>query len=250
MRALTFVSYLTSHADPISAAIADSLGRRLGRQVSFDADATWQQRRRWIEGGQADVYWMCGLLTTTLFDAGRLGNVVAAPVFPGRPGPVYRSVVVTRAGSAIGTLQDLRGARLAINERDSWSGYHALRVHLASTGRAGPNFGEIVETGGHEASIEAVLAGSADVAAIDDTVWEHRLGLDDRLRELVVVDRTQAWPTPPFSLSRSLDPVVGESISPALTDLRPAGLDRIVPASSADYDPIRQGMTQAAQVGW
>lgn len=250
MRALSFVSYLASHTDPISAAIADALASRLGRPVTFDPDASWTERRRRIETGEADVYWMCGLLTTTLFDQGQHGEIIAAPVFPGRPGPIYRSIIVAHARAPVGSLDDLRGARLAINERDSWSGYHALRVHLATHGRPDPFFGAVVETGGHLASIEAILADRADVAAIDDTVWDHWLEAERPQSGLIVVDRTQAWPAPPFSLSRSLDPAISEAIEGALVDIEPAGLERIVPANSGDYDAIRRGMDQAAQVSW
>ena len=194
---------------------------------------------------------MCGFATVEGLDAGRLDlDIVAAPVFPGHERATYRSVISARRDAGAATLGDLAGARLAINERTSWSGYHALRVHLAETGRLGPFFGSVAETGGHGASIEAVLGGAADTAAIDDTIWEYRVGLDPRLATLAVVDRTRAWPAPPFSLSRALDPAVRAAVAAALPSLAPTGLDGIRPATSADYDPIRGAMVLAAEVAW
>ena len=76
--------------------------------------------------------WLCGLATIDLLESGRFdAEIVAAPVFPGKSGAVYRSVVVARRGIGAATFDDLEGTRLAINGSGSWSGYHALRAHLA-----------------------------------------------------------------------------------------------------------------------
>ena len=251
MAGLTLVTYLGDNTTATAAAIATALAGHLGTPVAFDPDASSAARREAIASGAADIVWMCGLATVEGLNAGRLAvDIAAAPVFPGHDGATYRSVIIARGDFGATTLADLAGARLAINERSSWSGYHALRAHLAETGRLGPFFGSVAETGGHAASIEAVLGGAADTAAIDDTIWAYRVGLDPRLSALTVVDRTRAWPAPPFSVSRALDPATRAALAAALPTLRPTGLDAIRPATSADYDPIRRAMPEAAEVAW
>ena len=71
---------------------------------------------------------MCGYLTASLISTGRMSHsVVAAPIFSGHAGAVYHSVIVTRADGP----SSLRGAldtRLAVNEVESWSGFHGLKA--------------------------------------------------------------------------------------------------------------------------
>ncbi len=220
------VTYLGSNTLPIAGELAATLGMDL---ISTDVLEP-------IERGAGDLYWMCGLLTVELLDSGRLdAEIVAAPVFRGQSGPVYHSVVIATSPAA--DVTDLPGRRLVINEVGSWSGNHALRVHLADSPIS---FGSVLESGAHTRSIDMLLAGEAEVAAIDHTIWEHRLATDPAVHSLVVVDRTRDWPAPPFSMSRRLADT--DALRRALTAAAPAGLDRIVEATSTDYDPIRVAM--------
>lgn len=218
------VTYLGDNVLPIAAELAEELDMELLSADTFEA----------IERQHADLYWMCGLLTVELIDSGRLpADIVAAPVFAGQPGPVYHSVIIVAPPAAA----DLSGRRLVINEAGSWSGNHALRVHLQGSP---VSFASVVESGTHARSIDMLLAGEADVAAIDHTIWEHRLATDPAAHSLFVVDRTQDWPAPPFSASRRLDDV--DAVRHALVRTVPGGLERIVEAVSTDYDPIRAAM--------
>jgi phosphonate transport system substrate-binding protein len=195
--------------------------------------------------------WLCGLATTELIDSGRFdAEIVAAPVFPGESRPVYRSVVVARREAGASTLDELAGTRLAINGKGSWSGYHALRAHLAEAGRFEAFFGSVTEAGSHDASIDRLLAGEADCAAIDSSVWDDRCARDPSTRELSVVARTRDHPVPPFSVSRALDADLRRAITAALVGSAPVGLHAIVPAAGADYDPIRTAKAFAGQVAW
>ena len=67
--------------------------------------------------------------------AGRVA-IIGAPDYgvPGCPPGFYRSVVVVRADDPRETLAAFRGARLAINGRDSQSGYGAMLHHVGAAG--------------------------------------------------------------------------------------------------------------------
>jgi phosphonate transport system substrate-binding protein len=215
-------------------------------------DAPWPERLAMIDAGEAHALWACGLLTVERLAAGTLdAEIVAAPVFLGERAPVYRSVIVARRSVGATSLAELAGTRLAINEPSSWSGHHALRAHLAALGRSEPFFGAVSVTGGHDASVDALMDGTADVAAIDHTIWDDRLARDPRVGEsLVVVDHTADWPAPPFSLSRALPPETRQALARALVEARPRRLEAIAAAKSADYDPIRAGRVASEAVGW
>jgi ABC-type phosphate/phosphonate transport system substrate-binding protein len=131
----TLVTYLGDNATVVAVAIADALSS-LGVPVVVHRGDSPTAIEEAVRGDTAQLVWMCGFATVQAIDAGRLSaDIIAAPVFPGHEDATYRSVVVVRRDSGARSLDDLVGARLAVNERDSWSGYHALRVHLAR-GRA------------------------------------------------------------------------------------------------------------------
>ena len=164
---------------------------------------------------------------------------------------MYRSVVVARPG--------VPARRLSMTSREpGWRSTGPapgrattlLRAHLAEAGRFDPFFGSVTETGSHADSIDRLQAGEADCAAIDCSVWEDRVGRDARARELQIVTRTRDYPAPPFSVSRALDPGVRRAIADALLASRPSGLDGIVAASVADYEPLRRAIALAGQVAW
>ncbi len=235
--ALRAASYLGDNSVGILRGIVAYLGEACDVEIRFDdaaprtsADAT---------GGQGvDLVWACGLLTVELMAARELDTeIVAAPVFEGQADAVYHSVLVCRADSRFTALADATGARLAINETESWSGHHGLVAHLASEGHSIEMFGTVVTTGSHASSVAAVASGAADLAAIDHTVWDQ---FADNSPEhgLVAFGRTSDWPAPPFSLRRSLDPDLRVRLANALTSIGPdeiEGLTRIISTTRSNY---------------
>src|SRR5580704_7864575 len=93
--------------------------------------------------------------------------LVATPIyaFPGCQGSSHRSVIIAHKTRARATLVDFAGARAAINGRDSNSGMNLFRVAIAPFAQGRPFFSEVLLTGSHEASLAAVSAGAADIAA-------------------------------------------------------------------------------------
>lgn len=251
MGGLTFGLYLGANTVPAASDLCRAMSVAIGDPVDFDPDRPWPDRERDIHDGTAQVVWACGLLTADLLAGDRPDlEVVAAPVFPGRDGPTYRSVIVVRADAPIDGLDRTDALAWAVNGTDSWSGYHGFRAWLLERGRRDRPFARIVETGSHDASIDAVRDGSADIAAIDDTVWEARRALDSSLAGLRVIERTPAWPAPPFSVSRSLPSDVRAALVGALVGRVPAGLAGIVPATSDDYASMRAGAAASRALDW
>lgn len=90
---------------------------------------------------------------------------------PGCPPGWYRSALVVRADDPRRGLADFRGARLAINGRDSQSGFGSVLHAAAPFAEDGRFFGEVTVSGAHRAALRAVAAGTADIAAIDYVSW-------------------------------------------------------------------------------
>jgi ABC-type phosphate/phosphonate transport system substrate-binding protein len=96
-------------------------------------------------------------------------RLIATPCYraDGCEGSFYRSLIMVREGEPARTIAELKGRPVAINGEGSFSGWHALRALIAREVGGGRFFGEIVTTGSHRASLAAVRAGRADLAAID-----------------------------------------------------------------------------------
>lgn len=128
-------------------------------------------------------------------------QVVATPHYgaTGCDGPRYRSFVVVRDDEAARTVGGLRGKRLAVNGRDSWSGYRVWRRILSPSVAAEETFGDIVLTGSHRASIRSVREGGADLCAVDCV--SHALldrAAPDELAGTRILDRSPLQPALPF----------------------------------------------------
>ena len=133
-----------------------------------------------------------------------LGNsvqVVATPHYgaPGCDGPRYRSFIVVHEDTEAQSVGDLRGRRLAVNGRDSWSGYRVWRRVLSGSDDIKDVFCHIVPTGSHRASIRSVRERHADVCAVD-CVSYALLGArsPDELACTRILDRSPLQPALPF----------------------------------------------------
>lgn len=117
------------------------------------------------------------------------------------------SVLVARAEHAQLALEDFRGLRVAFNAPDSQSGYNALRVLVAPLARKGRFFASALETGAHIASVAAVRAGQADLAAIDCVTYAalHRY-TPQAIQGLCIIGTTEAYPGLPLVTSYRTSP--------------------------------------------
>jgi ABC-type phosphate/phosphonate transport system substrate-binding protein len=176
-------------------------------------------------------------------------RLVGAPIHDvrGCAGPHYSSLIVAR-GDAADDLAAFEGRRFAYNSEDSLSGYRALVAALKGKG-IDPARAEWLETGSHRASIRAVAAGAADIAAIDAICWAlARRHEPDITRRLKVVAETPLRPALPFitAVERSDAEVatIRAALAAALADPATAeartalGLVGLGTLNDWDYAPI------------
>ena len=132
---------------------------------------------------------------------GKSVQVVATPHYEasGCEGPTYRSFILVREDMKARNVGELRGTRLAVNGRDSWSGYRVWSRILSESLEVEEYLGPIVITGSHRESVRAVRKGRADVCAVDCV--SHALLGDGAPGELVgtrVLGRSPLQPALPF----------------------------------------------------
>jgi ABC-type phosphate/phosphonate transport system substrate-binding protein len=114
----------------------------------------------------------------------------------------YRSVLVVRADDPRETLAAFAGARLAVNDALSQSGWGAIRAHA---GAAGVPLVPVGPTGGHRLSALAVAEGRADLAAIDAVTWRLIARHDAFAATLRILDRTDPTPGLPWIAAAGAD---------------------------------------------
>lgn len=181
----------------LAAALEDEGVHGVPRQLTRDR----HHRELW---GDPHLLWSqtCGYPLARHF-AGRL-RVVATPRYavPECVGSWYTSRVVVRADSPARGLADLRGAVCAANEIDSHSGTNAFRAlvaPIAFSGGGGRFFSAVKWSGGHRMSLEMVVKGEADVAAIDCITFALLSGVRPELTSTVrEIARTAPCPGLPF----------------------------------------------------
>lgn len=135
----------------------------------------------------------------------------------GCPPGFYTSLLVARRDDPRDSAAAFGGARLAINEPLSQSGWAAPQAFFAARALA---FGAVVETGAHRASALAVLSGQADLAAIDAVTWALIAAHDGWRAGLKVVGQTEATPGLPLITARA-------ELAPALFAATAAAIDAL-----------------------
>ena len=115
----------------------------------------------------------------------------------------YRSVIVSNADEPLKDILHRADLRVAVNSRDSLSGW----ISLLSVAQAeGVELDDVEWTGAHAVSIEAIRDGRCQLAAIDSLSLAHLGG-----RRLSIVGHGPRIPCVPLVSSRSMtDGVVGE----------------------------------------
>lgn len=258
---LQFTTCQARNTHAVTAAIADYLAQQLNLETRFVIEPPWEECLQHVLAGRIQIGWMCGYpyVQSTAVPQPEI-ELLAMPVFAGaryENRPVYFSDVVVRRDSNINQFGDLRGATWAYNEVGSQSGYHVVRYKLAQIGENGAFFGRIVPSGAHLRSLQMVLDGDADGAAIDSTVLDMALRENPTLAEQIcIIETLGPSPIPPWVIHKSVPEPLRQATRQTLTQmhLSPAGQEvlalgrmaRFATAVDARYDPIRQ-MIHTAQ---
>jgi len=203
----------------------------------------------------------CGYPYVTALE--RRVALIATPSygFEACEGAAHRSFIVARRGDARRALRDFRGARAALNARDSNTGMNLFRAALAPLAGGEKFFASVEVTGSHAASLGAVVEGRADLAAIDCVTFALlRRGRAELTDAVEIVARSALAPGLPFIASSHWPASVVEAIraalfatldDPALAAVRAAlGLTGALALGPRDYAPIMELEREAARLGY
>jgi ABC-type phosphate/phosphonate transport system substrate-binding protein len=188
-------------------------------------------------------------------------QLVTTPIFSvdGCANADYRSVLVARKAAGVTSLESSRGLRAAYNSQDSNSGMNLLRHAVAPLAAGRAFFASVIETGGHLASLKALLEDRADIAAIDCVTFafvrEHLPALADCVIEIGV---TASSPGLPLIASKQVPSDGIDALRAGLSNAvfqdpalaRRLKLAGFVQRTLADYSSIIDLETDAAKRGY
>ncbi|HEY9762532.1 MAG TPA: PhnD/SsuA/transferrin family substrate-binding protein [Trichocoleus sp.] len=248
---MRIVSYLAPNLFWLYKAVGDYLGRSFGIAVqTLAADTDPLVDPKLAQDGW-DAFFICGLPLMRLEQAnpGCIRPLVAPVMQADRYGerPIYFSDVIVRASSPLQRWDDLAQTVFCYNEVGSHSGYSLMRHYLLRQEQE--FFRCVVQSGAHLRSLQWVMAGKADCAAIDSTVLEQALrDHPEWATQIKIVTSLGPSPMPPFAVSQRLGKTLQRAIQRALLqpdavlqhNLDQAGIRCFAPVDAATYQPVLQ----------
>lgn len=163
----------------------------------------------------------------------------------------YHGHLFVRRDGKIRRIEDMRGKRMAFVDRATTAGYVFPLAWLREGGvtRLEGFFSEYYFTGSHDAAIDAVLSGAADVGAAKHSVY-NRVREENRKvdEKLMVIADSPTVPSNGLCVRRSLDPGLQRRLKQALLGLheepegaavlKQFGALRFIETTAEDYQPV------------
>jgi len=178
--------------------------------------------------------------------------------------PFYYAAIITRADSGIKTLDDLRGKTFAFGDTLSTTGHVFPRKMLKERGiDPTRDLKQILYSGGHDATVLAVLNGKVDAGATyanspdgNDTAWMRYLKDPADVKRIRAIAFSEPIPADNLVVSGALDPQIVKRLEDIFIELsRDAKgkkmlrdlyqIDGFVPATDQDYDSVREAFKEA-----
>ena len=229
------------------------LERRVGMKVVFRPVSDYPAAVEALVNKQIELAWLGGL-TFVQADIRSGGKVI--PILQREEDTRFQSVFISKTGSGITQLTQLKGKTLTFGSPSSTSGHLMPRSYLLEAGiDPEKDLSKLAYSGAHDASIAAVVSGRVDAAAVDMTVWR-------KFVESKRVDTTRVnvfYETPSFynynwTIHADMPAELRAKIERAFLELSidtPEGKEILGLARATRYIPTKaenyKGMEQAAR---
>ncbi len=230
------------------------LSKELGLPVKFFPVVDYAATVEVLAAGRLDLVWYGGF---TSVQAARRARGARRLVMR-REDAKFTSKFITRKGTGIRSLKDLKGKTFSFGSVSSTSGHLMPRYFLLQTGIIPEkHFSKFGFSGAHDATVAWIEAGRVDAGAVNFLVW-------DKLVKNKKVDTSKVsifWTTPPYvdyvwMVRGGLEKGLVERISKAFLKLdyknpehkRLLDLNRTrgyIPAKDSDWDGIEEAAIAA-----
>lgn len=179
------------------------LAARLKTPVQFTHSKTYLEVNEMLRNGSVHFALVCtGAYVMGDREFGM--DLVAVPRYLGKA--EYYSFIIVREESPIREVKDLEGKRIALTDPLSNSGYFYPMFLVRQMGRDPERFfSQMLFTYSHDSSMQAVLKGIADVAAVDSLIFDYELEHNRALgRSLRIIHKSPPFGINPIVASRAV----------------------------------------------
>jgi phosphonate transport system substrate-binding protein len=167
------------------------LESQIGMKVEFTPVTDYAATVEGLAAKKLDMVWYGGF---TFVQAYLRTNKTAIPLVQRAEDEAFRSVFITKVGSGINTLADLKGKNFVFGSVSSTSGHLMPRYFLLQNGVNPDKDMRIAFSGAHDATVFQVAGGKVDAGALNILVWT-------KMVEEKKVDTSQLkvfYTTPPY----------------------------------------------------
>jgi phosphonate transport system substrate-binding protein len=175
----------------IYAPFADFLSKEIGLPVKFVPVVDYAATVEGLAANRLDLVWYGGF---TSVQAARRAKGASRLVMR-KEDAQFKSKFITRKGSGIRSLKDLKGKTFSFGSVSSTSGHLMPRYFLLQAGiNPEKDFSKFSFSGAHDATAAWVEAGRVDAGALNFLVW-------DKLVKNKKIDTDKVavfWTTPPY----------------------------------------------------
>ncbi len=159
----------------------------------------------------------------------------------------YHGYIITKAGSGLKNMADLKGKTWAFTDPHSTSGTLVPTIYFNKIKINPENyFGRVIYSGSHEASILSVKAGKVDGASTNDLDFERGLGSHWTKDDFNIIWKSDLIPGAPMAVRKDLPSSLKKAIQKAfLSYSDKGGLEKLKIsgyklADDSLYDGIRE----------
>lgn len=195
------------------------LESQIGMKVEFTPVTDYAATVEGLAAKKLDMVWYGGF---TFVQAYMRTNKTAIPLVQRAEDEAFRSVFITKVGSGINTLADLKGKNFVFGSVSSTSGHLMPRYFLLQNGVNPDKDMRMAFSGAHDATVFQVAGGKVDAGALNILVWT-------KMVEEKKVDTSQLkvfYTTPPYydynwTVSGDLDAALVSKLREAFLALNP-----------------------------
>ncbi len=198
--------------------LIDYVAEKLGRKPVSLYRPTYSETNDLVRYQRCDIAVVC----TYPFIRGEREFGMQALVVPQIKGETtYQSFIIVPQSSPARSLSDLRGMRFAAADIVSTTGWLFPAMSIMSAGE-NPNhyFGNLVLTGSHDKSIQAVLDGFVDGAAVHGIVYDQMLADNPSIpKKIKIISKSPPFGIPPVVAHPGMDPNLKKAVVSILLDM-------------------------------
>jgi phosphonate transport system substrate-binding protein len=227
--------------------LADFIGQTLGQPVTVRVGGSYAEHVFAIGHDQVDIAFMGPLIYVKTLD--QFGSKPLLGRFEVNHQPNLYGVIVVAKDSPLRTIEDLRGRRFAFGDPESTTSYCVEAWAMLRHGVPLNVLGDYRFLGSHPNVALAVLAGDYDAGAVKREVYDEYAA-----KGLRILAEAPATPDFLFVTRANFPPAAVSKLRAALLALDETadgrrileqlhpGLTRLIPATEADYQGLRDMM--------